>query len=391
MIMINKNPVVLVYRDHLLDISETFVYNQSFRLSRYDAFAIGSKYAKGVRILLPEDRFCLINKGGITGKARETAFKLFGYIPSDVIAWAQSLDIKLIHAHFGPDGSLAIPLSEQFTAPLIVSFHGYDATLNDKALSRTHLGARLYLKRRARLAQKLAKVVVHSKYVKQCVLKHGYPESKIQVIAHGVDLAQFKPTEKSHEWGHILFVGRLVPVKGLQYLIEALSSVKQRFPDIFLTIIGDGPMRDEYNVQAKEKLGSGYDFLGSQPNTVVQGYMEKAYIFSVPSKTMSTGEAEAFGVVFVEAQAIGIPVVSFASGGIPEVINHEETGFLAKEGDVASLAKYIEILLMDANLWAKMGQAGRKRVEHLFDLAKQNAKLETLYDEVLISKFDAKN
>jgi glycosyltransferase involved in cell wall biosynthesis len=97
---------------------------------------------------------------------------------------------------------------------------------------------------------------------------------------------------------------------------------------------------------------------------------------------MPSGEVETFGVVFAEAQAMRVPVVSFASGGIPEVVAQGVSGFLANEGDIGSLAGYLERLLADAELRDRMGRSGRARAEEFFDLAKQNAKLEALYDRL---------
>jgi glycosyltransferase involved in cell wall biosynthesis len=203
------------------------------------------------------------------------------------------------------------------------------------------------------------------------------------VIPHGVDLSQFVPGSREIiERGKVLFVGRLIELKGLRLLIDALTNVRQRFPEISLTVVGDGPMRRDFEAHAREKLKDRCTFLGSQPQAIVQEHMKEAQIFSVPSISMPTGEAEAFGLVFVEAQAMRVPVVAFACGGVPEVVAHGETGFLAKEGHVEELAAYLQQLLEQPKLCEQMGEAGRRRVEQLFDLEKQNAMLEALYDDL---------
>src|SRR5690606_10935797 len=107
------------------------------------------------------------------------------------------------------------------------------------------------------------------------------------------------------------------------------------------------------------------------------------YVFCMPSVTVPSGEVETLGVVFLEAMAMQIPPVSFRSGGIPEVVLHGETGFLAEERDIEALAHYLTVLLQQPELRNRMGEAGRRRVEQEFNLETQNAKLEALYDEVV--------
>jgi glycosyltransferase involved in cell wall biosynthesis len=141
-------------------------------------------------------------------------------------------------------------------------------------------------------------------------------------------------------------------------------------------------MRGRYEALARQILGDRCTFLGAQPQQVVREYMAKAYVFCMPSVTMPSGEAETLGMVFLEAMAMRVPPVSFRSGGIPEVILHGKTGFLAEERDVDGLAHYLTLLLESPDLRNQMGGAGRRWVEQEFNLETQNAKLELLYDEV---------
>ena len=110
--------------------------------------------------------------------------------------------------------------------------------------------------------------------------------------------------------------------------------------------------------------------------------MDQAAIFCVPSVTAHSGGEEAFGMVFAEAQALQKPVVSFASGGIPEAVAHNETGLLAPERDWQTLASYLAILVRNPDLRRKFGLAGRERTLRLFDLKKQTTVLEDIYEGV---------
>ena len=375
---------ILVFVNQPLPISETFVYNQTIRLGRYEAYFLGSKSPRGPTIPLPEERVYLINPGGIAGWLREFGFKVFGHPPVNVLDWIRQIQPVLIHAHFGPYGAIALPLAERLGLPFIVSFHGTDATMKDwYVLRSSYMAHRLYLLRRRRLAQVASRVIVQSEFLRKIVIeRHGFPEEKVVMIRHGIDLDLFQPNAARPEWGHILYVGRLIELKGLHYLLVALGKVKERFPTIRLTVIGDGPMRSRYEALARQTLGDRCTFLGAQPQGVVREYLARAYIFCMPSVTMPSGEAETLGMVFLEAMAMQVPPVSFRSGGIPEVILHGKTGFLAEERDVDGLAHYLTLLLESPDLRNQMGGAGRRWVEQEFNLETQNAKLELLYDEV---------
>jgi glycosyltransferase involved in cell wall biosynthesis len=95
---------------------------------------------------------------------------------------------------------------------------------------------------------------------------------------------------------------------------------------------------------------------------------------------------EAFGMVFAEAQAMGLPVASFASGGIPEAVKHKETGLLAPEGDWRKLAENINLLLENRDLWDSFSEEGMRYVRENFDVKSQSKKLESIYDKVLNKK-----
>lgn len=375
-------PRVLVYRDHLLPLSETFVVNQTLGLEHFEAFLLGAKPGHAPRIELPRDRMRLINPGGRQGLIREMLFKFFGLIPRDVLQWCRSLRPVLVHAHFGPDGTLAMPLAQRLGLPLIVSYHGSDATIKDAYAWGSYVGHRLYRLRRKKLARAAQAFVTPSRFVKKmAVLRQGMPEDKIEVIPHGIDVERFH-WGPSPEEGRILFVGRLVELKGLHHLIEAVSRILDSVPRVHLRVVGDGPERPAFEALARKKLGSACTFVGALPHDAVRDEMQKAFVFCMPSISMPNGEAESFGMVFLEAQACGVPVVAYAVGGIPEVVAHGETGFLAQEGDVQALADHLKALLENADLRHAMGRAGRAWVETHFDRRRQNEVLENLYRRV---------
>jgi glycosyltransferase involved in cell wall biosynthesis len=111
--------------------------------------------------------------------------------------------------------------------------------------------------------------------------------------------------------------------------------------------------------------------------------MNRASVFCVPSVIAASGDSEGFGMVFLESQSMGLPVVSFSTGGIPEAVEHGITGFLAPPKDDASLAGHIAQLLTSRETWTRLSGAGRERVRREFDVYQQTKKLERIYSDLL--------
>lgn len=369
---------ILIFTNKLLPVSETFIANQTMDLKKFDAFFLGVKSSRH-GIILPKERILLINNGGIFGAVREILFKLFGYIPISIFKKIKKINPVLIHAHFVLNGAIVLPLVERLHVPFILSALGSDVTLSDKATRRNSLTGKIYLKRRKRLSESVTKIIVPSQFLLHRAISRGFDKQKILVLSHGVNLSNFSTSHKVRDDDRILFVGRLVPVKGLNYLIQAIRILKQRGERITLSIIGDGVMRQVYEDLARLELISGYEFLGEQPQDVVRSYMEKSSLFCMPSISMPDGQTEAFGLVFAEALAAGLPAVSFDTGGVSEVVQNGVTGFLVKEANVEELADAIQKLLENHDLQNKMSAASRQRAEQYFNLQKQNNLLEKQY------------
>lgn len=366
-----------IYCDHLLPYSATFVRSQAEALQHFTPHYVGCRQIKGLP--LPAERTTVINQGGMAGKISEAVYKLWGVPPAPFVQQLKQVNASLIHAHFGPDGLRALPLAHRLKVPLVVTFHGYDATVTDDYARRASLSHRTYLKQRSILQQEARIFIAVSEFIKKKLLDQGFPSNKIFVHYIGVDTTVFTPDPTVEREPVVLFVGRLVEKKGCEYLIRAMGEVQQQQPDAELVIVGDGPLRASLEHLAKTTLKR-YRFLGAQSPECVRAWMNRAKVFSVPSIIAESGDAEAFGIVFAEAQAMGLPVVSFASGGIPEAIAHGKAGFLAPERDWQGLAKGIMQLLDNSSLWADFSRTGRERVQAVFDLHQQTRALEDIYD-----------
>ena len=362
---------VLVYRDTILPISETFIRAQADAMTRYAPHYCGlypaspSLIQDGEASLLCPDasrrshlRLKLYQKLHFTREFR----RLVGH-----------RRVALLHAHFAPDGLSALPLARSLAVPLIVTLHGYDVTKFDETMSRY-----------GRLWQQARLFLCVSEFIRERALERGFPASKLRVQYIGVDERLFATGSETSSISlkRVLFVGRLVEKKGCRYLLEAMRRVQDAMQHVRLTVIGDGPLRSSLEMKAKG-LGVVVDFLGTQSSASIRSHMIQSTVFCAPSVTASDGDSEGFGIVFLEAQAMGVPVVSFRHGGIPEAVNDGETGLLAPECDVEGLAERLLYYLQDEAARRAAGQAARTFVRDNFSLSRRTDELERIYDDVL--------
>jgi colanic acid/amylovoran biosynthesis glycosyltransferase len=371
-------PTLIIFCDHLLYPSETFVRAQAQALQRFTPVYAGSRRVPGLD--LPPESTYTVSGGDRNGRVREVLFKLFGIAP-DLVERLRALDPVLMHAHFGPDGLRALPLARELGLPLIITFHGSDATATDVRHVSAPFGHRRYLVQRSVVRRGGRLFIAVSEFIRRKLLEQHFPAEKIRVHYIGVDTKLFSPGRGEQETT-VLFVGRLANRKGAEFLIRAMEDVQREDRGAELVLIGDGPLRGELERRAKRTLRR-YRFLGTQSPQVVREWLDRAAVFCAPSITVRSGEAEAFGMVFAEAQAMQKPVVSFATGGISEAVLHGETGLLAPDRDWRTLAQYLSLLLKNADLRRKFGVAGRQRVLRLFDLNTQTSALEKIYEGVL--------
>jgi colanic acid/amylovoran biosynthesis glycosyltransferase len=372
---------IVIFRIELLPRSETFIATQATALRRYEPYFVGWRRVSGLE--LPTHQSWTADDAQLLGRLKELRFRYLGSTPAE-IARLKTLSPRLVYAHFALDGYAAMRLARQLGLPLVTALHGYDMTMSDEALGATRLG-REYLNGRSKLQKECALFLACSEYVRDRALEQGYPADRTIVHSIGVDVHRFAPRTTQSRKPIVLFVGRLVEKKGCVHLIEAMTSVQRQHADAELVVIGDGPLRAYCEALAAARSVR-CRFLGAQPPAVVQEWMAKSTVFCVPSIVAASGDAEGFGIVFIEAQAMGLPVVSTRSGGIPEAVEDEETGLLVAEADPAALAHAILRLMQDNELWQRFSLAGRRRVLEKFDLARQTRHLEKLFDRLLFSR-----
>jgi glycosyltransferase involved in cell wall biosynthesis len=370
----NFPPIVAIYKDKLLPPSQTFVRLQAEALKSYlPLYVTGGILRDG--LALPRERCMVINTGGWLGASKEAAFLACGFAPG-LFHRLRAIHPVLIHSHFGPDGLRGRYLSRRLGVPLIVTFHGYDATISLN--SAPHRRFRSYLRRRHLLGTEATIVIAVSHHIKQRLVEQGFPAEKVMVHYIGVDPEFFRADAAVPRERIVLFVARLVEKKGCEYLIQAMARIQAQDPHARLVIIGDGHLRGQLQELA-QCCRRNVAFLGVKPLEEIRHWMNRATVFCVPSVTAENGDQEGFGLVFAEAQAMGLPVASFASAGVREAVADGVTGFLAAERDVEGLTRNIHTLLNDGSVWRRFSEAGMARVRSQFNVHAQTRVLEDIY------------
>lgn len=364
---------ILVFRKRLLAYSETFIADQGQFLPRAKAIFAGFHEDKSGKHLLAGQEVCLQSEHAWSYPMARLRLRLGLGVNR---AWRQALGAyrpQLIHAHFGPDALAALPIAQTLQIPLVATFHGFDITKNTSSTR--------YHKNRHQVFERADKIIAVSDYIKKALLEHGCPAHKIIQHYIGINTDLFSGTKQESERPRIVFVGRLVPKKGCRFLIEAMQLVQKELPEVELHIIGDGPLRAELELLAQGLQGVVFQGVKSQQE--IKQALRAAWVFCTPSIIAESGDAEGLGMVFLEAQALGTPAVSFDTGGVIEAIADQETGRTIRERDVPGLAQALIELIQNKNLRQQYGAAGAERVRSEFDIKKQCKKLEDIYEQVI--------
>ncbi len=234
--------------------------------------------------------------------------------------------------------------------------------------------ANLIMWRLSKIEEEAAKnatlVTTVSKYSSEKLIQfYGVNTKKIRVVPNGVDIERFKPSKSGEKIKRqigldnklcVLFVGRLIPRKGLPFLVEAAKHIVKEYRQTMFVVVGDGPLKNNLRAQLeKMNLSSNFVFLGDVPESVLSAVYNCADVFALPS--IQEGQ----GIALLEAQATGKPVVAFKVGGVREAVLDNETGFLMKP-DSRQLAEAVMKLLSNCSLREKMGSRGREFVSTNF-------------------------
>ena len=360
---------LLVYRHRLAPLSEVaFLRRFYIGFERLAPVWIGCRADRGASQLTGEPLF--IGRHGPLGALDRTLFRQFGVLPPDPDLAA--LRPRLVHAHFGRGGALALPIARALGVPLVVTFHGGDATKDTHY--RRHLVPRIFERRLEALQREAALFVCVSGFIRDRLLERGFPAEKLAIIHQGVDIGPAAGAGQTPADPYVLFVGRFVEKKGLAHLIEAMRLVAECGQTVALVVIGDGPLAGALREQARGVRGVA--FRGWLANPEVRSWMRGAVALCVPSVTARSGDAEGLPTVILEAMAEGTPVIGSSHAGIAEAIEDDRTGLLVPPGDPRAIAEAVASLVAEPARRRALGAAARRAARERFSALTQSRTLE---------------
>jgi phosphatidylinositol alpha-1,6-mannosyltransferase len=219
------------------------------------------------------------------------------------------------------------------------------------------------------LLRQVDTVLPVSHYTAELLYDRGVPSSRVHVVPNGTDPERFRPQDGTpvrerlglSDQPLLLTVGRLVPRKGIDTVLRALPTIAERCPDVAYVVAGSGPDRSRLEELA-DQLGvrDRVRFVGDVDHDRLPLYYSAADLFVMPARE-DPPDVEGFGLVFLEANACGTPVIGARSGGIPDAIRDGETGLLVPPNDPEAFADAAVRVLTDLDLAETLGRQGRHR------------------------------
>lgn len=289
-------------------------------------------------------------------------------------AYQSARECDLIHAHWISSGFVATFLSALLSKPVVLTVHGSDVNL---MFENRFLGLL-----RKQVTDRVGAIIAVSKPLARRVQSLNIAGDRVTVIPNGVDISNYEYRDSSTSAGEkLIWVGRMSTEKGLKYLLDAMPQLLKVYPDVKLSLVGDGPLRPEVE-RTIRKLGIAKSVIltGMVSHEQVPVYLRSSAIFVMPSLS------EGLPLVMLEAMSIGLPVVATWVGGVPDVVIGEganQTGLMVPPEDADALASALIELLDDPALAKKLGMNGRSVVETDYTWQKVAQETISVYNSLL--------
>lgn len=281
---------------------------------------------------------------------------------------------KFIVAHVLPTGTAALILKKILRVPYVVSIHGLDVAWAHRNKRKSWLAKLIF--------KNAESVIVNSDFTRQrlqslCQVAPGkihlvYPCPNINVAPLITPRAEFLKKYNLENKKFILTVGRLIERKGQDKVIDALPRVMRAAPDAVYLIVGRGPKLAELRAKVTElKLERQVRFFTDILDAELPAFYQNAELFIMPSRQLDDGDVEGFGIVYLEANYYGLPVIAGRSGGAAEAVEQGVSGLLVDPLSVNDIAQAIMSLLTNPARAREFGERGRRRVMERFTWAEQ--------------------
>jgi glycosyltransferase involved in cell wall biosynthesis len=289
----------------------------------------------------------------------------------------EMLNPDIVHAesHLFLPSVQAIRKAKSLGLPCVVSVHGvfadrgFSVNLTQFAYLHT-LGLKVF--------RDADKVICLTKSDAKEVIRFGCPSEKIRIVPNAVDTELFRPG-KDRENSLVVWVGRFVPEKGVEYLVMAARIVAERSKDVRFLLVGYGPLKARIMKLVRDfgLFGKSIYILGPLSREEIAEILSKASVFSFPSLK------EGMPLSVLEAMASAVPVVGSNIPGINDVIIHGENGILVPPRNPEALANTIMLLLQNRGLRRKLGQNARQLMIEKYSWNVVIEKIERIYNEAI--------
>jgi len=294
---------------------------------------------------------------------RDFGWRIFAF--RDFVNNIKKYNINRIHAGFAnTSASAALILSELTETPFT-----FEAHANDIYVNFPHAEEKL---------QKAKKIITISDYNKKYLVSdYGCEPEKVIIkrVPFNRDHCDLISGTKREE-NSIVSVGRLDPIKGLPYAIEAFSRVSKSYPDLMYYIVGDGVLKESLTAQVEKlNLAKKIIFHGSMENAKALEIIARSTIFLLPSVIGPDGDRDGIPTALIEAMYLGTPVIGSRLSGIPELIDNDVNGYLVEPGSIGDISEKLKLLIENPKLRETFGYKGRQKVESEFDIDVNNDKL----------------
>lgn len=331
-------PIVLHLVETFLERSEIFIYNYVASHVAWDAVVLCKFTANEKDFPVSH---CMVLPSPITKRdpawwLNEAVFKLTGRSlwHRRVEKFLRELKPSVIHAHFGQKGWAILPVKRRLHIPLVITFYGYDMSVLPR-LPR-------WPGRLAQLFREGDLFLVEGACMRQRLIDLGAPADKVRIQRIAIHVDRY-PAWQPERSGIpvVLFVGRFTEKKGLPAALEAVRQVRRRGQSLRFRIVGDGEQREDVKrFVAENNLTDCVEFLGMKPHGEVIKELTHASVFIQPSRTARNGDTEGGApTILLEAQAVGVPIVTTRHADIPNVAPTGRGIFLSNETDTAQLAE----------------------------------------------------
>jgi len=377
--MINRKPIVAHVNGIFFSRTETFIYNYLIKFSRIHPICISARALDNGNLFpFPHADLYTVSHLRFTPTwFLSIFFRLITGRWYEIEQILRQRGAGIIHAHFGPIGSMLVNSKMRLRLPLITNFYGVDLSPSTKTYG-------VLSNWRKSLFTFGDLFIVEGDHMRQRLIELGCPQEKITIqrIAIPVKTMPWRLRGKSSNYSPVLlFSGRFIEKKGLLYALAAVEILKKEGKIFKFRIIGDGPQLKQIKQYIDiHNMGSYTRLLGFLDYEDYIKEMNNADIYIQPSISAKNGDIEGGApTAILEAQAMGIPIVSTYHCDIPNIVLPGQSALLVEERNISSLVKALGSLLENPSQWESMGRIGRNFVEQYHDIDLEVGTLEEKY------------